>query len=99
MGKPAARVGDKTSHGSIPLGPGTGSTKVMIGGMPAWRAIKDVHACPLTTPVSHGSGKVVVGSLKVHIEGMPAARQGDTIIEVGPPNVIAEGYSKVLIGD
>jgi uncharacterized Zn-binding protein involved in type VI secretion len=76
-----------------------GSTKVMIGGMPAWRAIKDVHTCPLTTPVAHGSGKVAVGSRKVRIDGVAAVRQGDTIVEAGPPNIIAEGYSKVLIGD
>jgi uncharacterized Zn-binding protein involved in type VI secretion len=100
MGKPAARVVDKTSHGGLPLGPGKGSNKVMIGGMPPWRAIVDVHVCPLTTAaVAHGSGKVVKGSLKVFIDGMPAVRQGDTIIETGPPNMIAEGYPKVLIGD
>jgi uncharacterized Zn-binding protein involved in type VI secretion len=34
----AARTGDPTSHGS-PLAPGPGSTTVLIGGMPAWRAL------------------------------------------------------------
>jgi uncharacterized Zn-binding protein involved in type VI secretion len=43
---PAARVGDQTSHGT-PLGPGPGSVNVLIGGMPAWRATADFHACPL----------------------------------------------------
>ena len=33
----AARVGDNKQHGS-PLGPGPGSTNVLIGGMPAWRS-------------------------------------------------------------
>ena len=99
MGKPAARVGDMTGHGS-PLAPGLGSTKVLIGGKPAWRVGLDSHTCPLTTPVSHGAGKVLKGSLKVRIEGVPAVRQGDTIVEVaGPPNMVAEGSTKVLIGD
>ena len=98
MRKPAARVGDMTSHGT-PLAPGTGSSKVFIGGKPAWRAGLDVHACPLTTPVSHGSGTVPQGSSKVRIDGQPAARQGDTIVELGPANMIAVGYPKVLIGD
>jgi len=35
---PAARVADMTSHGP-PLTPGPGSTTVMIGFMPAWRAL------------------------------------------------------------
>ena len=39
----AARAGDNTLHGS-PLGPGLGSANVIIGGMPAWRALVDLHA-------------------------------------------------------
>ena len=38
MGLPAARAGDITSHGT-PLGPGPGSSTVLIGGRPAWRAL------------------------------------------------------------
>jgi hypothetical protein len=38
----AARVGDMTSHGT-PLGAGPGSSNVLIGGMPAWRATTDMH--------------------------------------------------------
>jgi len=53
MGKPAARVGDLTSHGS-PLSPGPGSPDVFIGGKPAWR-VTDIHSCPLTSPNPHGS--------------------------------------------
>jgi uncharacterized Zn-binding protein involved in type VI secretion len=34
----AARVGDTTGHG-VPLSPGPGSPTVLIGGMPAWRAL------------------------------------------------------------
>lgn len=39
MGQPAARVGDPTTHMSLPLMPGPGSTNVFIGGKPAWRAL------------------------------------------------------------
>ncbi|MDQ6760622.1 MAG: hypothetical protein M3Z32_12275, partial [Acidobacteriota bacterium] len=35
---PAARLTDVTIHGS-PLVPGTGSPNVLIGGLPAWRAM------------------------------------------------------------
>jgi len=94
----AARVGDMTSHGS-PLGPGPGSTNVWIGGMPAWRATVDTHACPLVTGVvPHTGGVVTMGSTKVLINNFPAARQGDVIAESGPPNAIAAGCPTVIIG-
>ena len=93
----AARVGDLTGHGA-PLSPGPGSTNVLIGGMPAWRAI-DVHACPVSTPQPHGGGSLVLGSLTVSINGSPAARMGDQILEaVGGPDPIASGCPTVLIG-
>jgi uncharacterized Zn-binding protein involved in type VI secretion len=95
---PAARVGDLTSHGT-PLVPGPGSFNVLIGGKPAWRATADFHMCPLVTGlVPHVGGIVAVGSITVLINNLPAARQGDTIIEVGPPNAIAVGEPTVLIG-
>jgi uncharacterized Zn-binding protein involved in type VI secretion len=98
MGKPAARVGDQTNHGT-PLGPGPGASTVLIGGMPAWRAGSDVHVCPLFDgPKPHVGGTVAVGSATVLIGGLPAARQGDTIVEAGPPNAIATGLATVLIG-
>lgn len=94
----AARVGDVTSHGT-PLGPGPGSVTVLIGGMPAWRAGSDFHACPLLTgTVPHVGGTVAMGSVTVMIENMPAARQGDMIVESGPPNTISMGCPTVLIG-
>lgn len=94
---PAARVLDGTAHGT-PL-TGAGSTNVLIGGMPAWRAGADVHACPLSSgPVPHVGGSVAVGSSSVLINGMPAARQGDVIIENGPPNSITAGCPSVVIG-
>jgi uncharacterized Zn-binding protein involved in type VI secretion len=98
MGQPAARTGDLTSHGT-PLSPGPGSVNVLIGGMPAWRVGADFHACPLVTGlVPHVGGVVAAGSVTVFINNMPAARQGDTIVEVGPPNTIALGCLTVLIG-
>jgi uncharacterized Zn-binding protein involved in type VI secretion len=98
MAQPAARVGDMTSHGT-PLSPGPGSVNVLIGGMPAWRAGADFHTCPLVTGlVPHVGGVVAVGSVTVLINNMPAVRQGDAIVEAGPPNVIAVGHPTVLIG-
>jgi uncharacterized Zn-binding protein involved in type VI secretion len=96
--QPAARVGDQTAHGT-PLGPGPGSATVMIGGMRAWRAGIDSHACPLSNgPQPHVGGTVAKGSTTVFINGMPAARLGDQIVEAGPPNPIAMGAVNVLIG-
>lgn len=94
----AARVGDSTSHGT-PLGPGPGCPTVLIGGMPAWRAGADFHACPLVTGlVPHVGGMIAMGSATVLIGGLPAARQGDMIVEVGPPNSIVMGCPTVMIG-
>ena len=87
-----------TSHGT-PLGPGPGSINVFIGGMPAWRATSDVHTCPLVTgAVPHVGGVVAVGSATVLINNLSAARQGDVIVEGGPPNSITIGCPTVLIG-
>ena len=94
----AARVGDLTSHGT-PLGPGPGSVNVLIGGQPAWRALSDTHVCPLLTVlVPHVGGVVAMGSLTVLINDLPAARQGDMVVEAGPPNAIAMGCPVVQIG-
>ncbi len=100
---PAARVGDMTSHGSplTPLVPGVmGSLNVLIGKQPAWRAITDVHVCPLVNGVvPHVGGTVLKGSTSVLINGFPAARQGDDIVEGGGgPNKIAMGFLTVLVG-
>ena len=98
MGKPAARIGDQTSHGT-PLSPGPGASTVFIGGKPAWRVGSDFHTCPLSDgPKPHVGGTVAIGSTTVLIQGMPAARQGDQIVEAGPPNSIAAGAPTVTIG-
>jgi len=95
---PAARVGDMTSHGT-PLGPGPGSVNVLIGGMPAFRAGTDFHTCPLFNgPVPHVGGVISMGSITVLINNLPAARQGDMIVEAGPPNSIVMGCPTVMIG-
>jgi uncharacterized Zn-binding protein involved in type VI secretion len=97
MGQPAARVGDMTSHGT-PLSPGPGSHNVLIGGVPAWKAVADFHACPLVSGIAHVGGVVAVGSMTVLINNMPAVRQGDTIVEAGPPNTVVVGCPTVFIG-
>ena len=95
---PAARVGDTTSHGT-PLSPGPGSANVLIAGMPAWRATADFHACPLVSGVvPHVGGVVAMGSTTVLINNLPAARQGDMIVEAGPPNSLVMGCPTVIIG-
>ncbi len=95
---PAARIGDATAHGT-PLSPGPGSINVLIGGMPSWRAAADFHACPLVTVlVPHVGGVVAMGSATVLINNLPAARQGDMIVETGPPNSIVMGCPTVMIG-
>jgi uncharacterized Zn-binding protein involved in type VI secretion len=87
-----------TGHGS-PLGPGPGDPTVLIGGMAAWRALSDTHACPLVDGVKpHVGGVVSLASKTVFIGGLPAARQGDKIVEAGAPNPIAAGATNVLIG-
>jgi uncharacterized Zn-binding protein involved in type VI secretion len=72
---------------------------VLIEGQPAWRATADSHVCPLSDgPKPHGGGVVMLGSMTVNIGGLPAARQGDQLVEAGPPNVIARGAASVNIG-
>lgn len=96
--KPAARVGDQTAHGS-PLGPGPGSSRVLIGSKPAFRALVDTHTCPLSSPNPHGSG-VVPTSLnqKVRVGGSLLACVGDSVAETGGANAIVNGASNVFVG-
>ena len=96
---PAARLGDLTGHGT-PLAPGPGAPTVLIAGQPAWRAVSDIHACPLVYGlVPHVGGVVLLGSTSVLIGGLPAARVGDQVTEIpGGPNPIVQGATTVLIG-
>ena len=95
----AARVTDLTSHGS-PLVPGIGSVNVLIGGLPAWRAMMDMHTCPIVKGVVPDVGGVVlVGSPTVLINNMMACRVGDFVTEIpGGPNAIVLGCTTVMIG-
>lgn len=74
----AARIGDMTSHGTplTPLVPGVmGSLNVFIGGQPAWRAITDVHVCPVSNgPQPHVGGTVLKGSTSVFINAFQIGR-------------------------
>jgi uncharacterized Zn-binding protein involved in type VI secretion len=100
---PGARIADPTTHGA-PLAPGPGSTNVMIGGQPAWRAIIDQHACPaVSISGADGVGSVIMGSPTVFINGQMACRLGDIVVEkpglaMGPMNPIIMGYQTVEIG-
>ncbi|MFB6244304.1 MAG: PAAR domain-containing protein [Halobaculum sp.] len=94
---PAARMGDSTAHGA-PLAGAPGSPNVLIGKMPAWRAMMDFSTCPLVTGVvPHVGGVTQPGSTTVFINKMPAARMGDSIVESGPPNTIVKGCPTVMI--
>ena len=70
MGKPAARMGDMTSHGGIIV---SGSTNVLFNGKPAANA-SSTHVCPMVTPgtppIPHvGMFAVPMGALTVLING------------------------------
>jgi uncharacterized Zn-binding protein involved in type VI secretion len=100
---PAARITDPTTHGA-PLAPGPGSANVLIGGLPAWRAQIDQHACPAASiSGADGVGSVLVGCPTVLINSMMACRLGDIVVEkpglaMGPANPIIMGCPTVLIG-
>src|SRR5262245_21781836 len=97
---PAARVTDATTHGS-PLAPGAGSANVLIGSLPAWRALMDFHACPIVKGlVPDVGGMVLMGSPTVLINSMMACRAMDMVTEIpGGPNPIVIGATNVFIGD
>jgi uncharacterized Zn-binding protein involved in type VI secretion len=112
VGRPAARLGDSTMHGSPLLG--AACMSVLIGGKPAWR-IGDQHTCPIPNappPVCdgapHGPGVTVPGGGGgegiTMIGGKLAACLGDIVTEphaivpLPPPNNIMMGEMTVLIG-
>jgi uncharacterized Zn-binding protein involved in type VI secretion len=67
-------------------------------GMPAAR-LTDMHLCPMVTGVvPHVGGPIAgPGAPTVLIGGLPAARIGDTLVCIGPPDVIATGSTHVLV--
>jgi uncharacterized Zn-binding protein involved in type VI secretion len=101
---PAARITDPTTHG-MPLAPGPGSVNVLIGGLPAWRAMIDQHACPaVSISGADGVGMVMLGSPTVLINFMMACRMGDIVVEIpglalGPADPIIMGEPTVMIGE
>lgn len=96
MGKPAARLGDVTSHGGTVV---LGAPTVLIGKMPA-AGLGDMHVCPMVTGVvPHVGGPVALGSMGVLIAKKPAARVSDLSPCVGPPDMPAMGCMTVLIGE
>lgn len=96
MGKPAARMGDQTSHGGVIVG---GFPTVIIGGKPAAR-VSDMHTCPMVNGlVPHVGGPILPsGAVMVMIGGLPAATVGNMCTCVGPPDSIIVGCPTVLIG-
>jgi uncharacterized Zn-binding protein involved in type VI secretion len=102
---PAARVTDSTTHAAVPLAPGPGSSNVLIGYLPAWRAMIDQHACPaVSISGADGVGSVMMGSPTVLINNMMACRLGDIVVEkpglaMGPVNPIIMGEMTVMVGE
>ncbi len=102
---PAARVTDSTTHAAVPLAPGPGSSNVLIGYLPPWRAMIDQHACPaVSISGADGVGSVIMGSPTVLINNMMACRLGDIVVEkpglaMGPMNPIIMGEMTVIIGE
>jgi len=89
----------------MPLAAGPGSVNVLIGGLPAWRALIDQHACPAVSITgADGVGMVMLGSPTVLINNMMACRLGDIVVEkpglaLGPVNPIIMGEPTVMIGE
>lgn len=67
--------------------------------MPPAARISDMHTCPMVNPgpVPHVGGPISLGAATVLIGALPAARQGDTLVCVGPPDAVAQGEPTVLI--
>ncbi len=71
MGRPAARLGDMTAHGS-PLGPGPGSPNVFIGKRPAWRGITPTQIAKLADTIAEVGEDIAKGAAKSTAVGNPA---------------------------
>ncbi|MBK8611190.1 MAG: PAAR domain-containing protein [Chitinophagaceae bacterium] len=71
--------------------------------MPPAARLTDFHQCPMQTPgvppIPHVGGPIVgPGEPTVLIGKLPAARVGDSLVCVGPPDIIVKGSSSVIIG-
>jgi len=93
---PAARVGDSVSHPLPPvLGPGPGSTDVMIGNKPAWRGVgaaaaaaiqeakaaseKAIKAAEETTAAATSADKAAAETAEETLKAAEAAAMGSMI--------------------
>lgn len=99
--KPAARLGDTTSHGGAIA---IGSPTVLINGKPAAR-VTDFATSPLVIPAGFGTipcvgGPILPpGAVTVLIGSLPAARVGDLgTTACGLPQTIVQGSPNVQIG-
>jgi uncharacterized Zn-binding protein involved in type VI secretion len=67
--------------------------------MPPAARITDMHTCPLVNVlVPHVGGPVIKGEPTVMIGFLPSARVTDTLVCVGPPDMIVKGSMGVMVG-
>lgn len=83
-GKPAARIGDSTAHGTPLGGIGIGSLNVLIGGRPAWRGIPSAGVPGLNA--AKNTVNITIKSLEattVATSGTPAGPAAKVAEETG----------------
>lgn len=76
MGRPAARIGDLTAHGT-PLCPGPGSANVHIGGASAWRGVPLAAAAGLRAAHRAGSAAVKTAEATTKAAGILTRRAAE----------------------
>lgn len=80
-----ARVGQTfMAHGAVPLA-GTGAATVKAMGAPVWRALADMHTCPvplMAFPSPDGPNKASQGSKKVKVEKFEACRHDVDSVDI-----------------
>ena len=85
---PAARMGDTVAHPAPPmLGPGPGSTNVMIANKPAWRGVGGAAAAAIKA-AKEASDKVIMAAEKASqaasgTPGAPAAKAAEETAKAG----------------
>lgn len=66
--------------------------------LPAAR-VTDMHVCPMMTgPIPHVGGPLVTPVPTVLIGKLPAAVATSMAVCVGPPDLVAKGSMKVMVG-
>jgi uncharacterized Zn-binding protein involved in type VI secretion len=101
MGKPAARVGDPVNHTLPPLlTGGPGSTNVLIGGKPAWRAVPAAVAASLTAAKSTSdAGIQTAESATLAATGTPGQGAAMAAVTNGSTTVLINGFPAAREGD